>query len=298
MKTCDLCGGSDFEPELDWNGWNLVRCSNCDLVFTSPKHTEAYLQRLYSDRYYERASGYLAMQMSRLSEEDYHLPKSLGKMCRAGRGTGPLKSLDVGCGAGRIVQAFQKCGWEGVGIDLNSKAVKAGVEGGLDLRVAAVDDPELGKFDLVTGFHVLEHVHSPRKFLQKCRERLQGNGYLLMEVPNYGSYRAAKMGKDWPYLYPDGHLYQFGIHTLKRYFDEAKFVIIRVRRVHGKGPLEESEPGRTNEPRYPSRIKDFFFALRHVFYWSPTCRRIIRHVLWHSLGYGEFIRVLALKNES
>ena len=298
MKTCDLCGGSHFEPDLDWNGWNLLRCPNCDLVFTSPRHTEAYLQRLYSDRYYERASGYLAMQMSSLSEEDYHLAKSLGEMCRAGRGAGPLKSLDVGCGAGRIVQAFQKCGWEGVGIDLSPKAVRAGIEGGLDLRVAALDDRGLGTFDLITGFHILEHVHSPRRFLEKCAERLHSNGYLLMEVPDYGSYRAQRMGRHWPYLYPDGHLYQFRESTLKKYLAGAKFAIIWVREVHGKGPLEEYKPCRANEQQRQNGIKNFLFGLRHVFYWSPACRRIIRHILWHSFGYGEFIRVLAQKRET
>jgi len=295
VKVCDLCGGSQFKPELELNEWKLVRCHSCGLVFTSPRYTEPYLQRLYSDRYYERASGYLAMQRSMPSDDEYDLPKSLWEICRVGREGRRLRSLDVGCGAGRMVQTFQKTGWEGVGIDLSPKAVGTGIESGLDLRVAGIDAEGLGIFDLITGFHILEHLHSPRKFLEKCAERLQGNGYLLMEVPNYGSHRASKMGKYWPYLYPDGHLYQFKLNTLGRYLNGAKFAMIWARKVHGKGPLEEYKPSGTSEQQRPVRIKNLFFGLRHALYWSPTCRRAIRHILWHSLGYGEFIRVLAQK---
>jgi hypothetical protein len=75
----------------------------------------------------------------------------------------------------------------------------------------------------------------------------------------------------------------------------AKFAMIWARRVHGKGPLEEYKPSGTSEQQRPVRIKNLFFGLRHALYWSPTCRRAIRHILWHSLGYGEFIRVLAQK---
>jgi 2-polyprenyl-3-methyl-5-hydroxy-6-metoxy-1,4-benzoquinol methylase len=283
---------------MELDGWQLVRCQDCRLVFTSPRYTESYLERLYAKRFYERASGYFAMQMSKPSDDDYDLANSLRQICRLGREGRRLRSLDVGCGGGRMVQAFQGSGWEGVGIDLSSKAVEAGIKGGLDLRVACVDDPRLGRFDLITAFHILEHVHSPRKFLNGCAERLQGNGHLLIEVPNYGSYRASRMGKYWPYLYPDGHLYQFTMDTLRGYFQEAKFEIIWLRKVHGKGPLEDYKPGPANKPHRLHTIRNGLFACRHLFYWSPPCRRIVRHLLWHSLGFGEFIRVLAQNRRS
>jgi 2-polyprenyl-3-methyl-5-hydroxy-6-metoxy-1,4-benzoquinol methylase len=250
---------------------------------------------MYETRYYENASGYLCMQISEPSRDEYHLAKSLMKICSGKRGEGNLRSVDVGCGAGRITAAFKKCGWEAVGIDLNLKAVNIGVERGLDLRVVEIKNPSLGSFDMITCFHLLEHVHTPRKFLESCSERLVSNGYLLVEVPDYGSRKASRMGTNWPYLYPDGHLFQFTLDTIRRYLTQAKFDIVEVRKVHGRGPLEDYSSCPAIEPRRQDRLKGFFFSLRHLVYWSPICQKIIRHLFWHTLGYGEFLRVLAQK---
>jgi SAM-dependent methyltransferase len=282
-------------PEIVANGWNLARCNGCGLVFTSPRYTEAYLQKLYSDRYYERASGYLLLQSEKPSKDEQHLPKSLMKVCGIERKGLKLRSLDVGCGGGRIVEAFRNSGWEAVGIDLSLKAVDEGIHRGLDLRVVDLDDPELGKFDLITGFHILEHVHSPREFLSHCNKRLNSNGHLLIEVPDYGSRQTSRMGANWPYLYPDGHLYQFTIGTVSKYMTKAKFEVIQIHGVQGRGPFEDYSTCQTSKPQRRNKLKSFLFSLRHIVYWSPACRRVARHIFWHTLGYGEFIRMLSRK---
>ena len=293
VNTCDLCGGKLFGKESVVNGWNLVRCINCDFVFTSPRYTEAYLQKLYSERYYERDSGYLSMQIAEPAEDEYHLAKSLMKICGSNKRERKLRSLDVGCGAGRIVKAFRDSGWEAVGIDLNLKAVIAGTNRGLDLRVISRDSRELGKFDLITGFHILEHLQSPSAFLRQCADRLSENGYLFIEVPNYGCRNARKMGPNWPYLYPDGHLCQFTAETLIRYLIQASFEVTRIEKVHGRGPLEDYGSCPTRGLRKRSNLKNIVFEFRHVLYWSSKSRRFLRHLFWHTLGYGEFIRILA-----
>jgi SAM-dependent methyltransferase len=295
VKTCDLCGSSKFGPELVANSWNLVRCNGCGLVFTSLRYTEAYLEKLYSDRYYERAFGYLFMQSEKPSKDEYHLAKSLMKVSGIETKGLKLRSLDVGCGGGRIVEAFRNSGWEAIGIDLSLKAVNAGMSRGLELRRVNLDNPELGDFDLITGFHILEHVHSPREFLSQCTKRLKSNGCLLIEVPDYGSRQASRMGSNWPYLYPDGHLYQFTIDTISKYMTKAKYEVIQIQKVQGRGFLEDYSTCPTSKPQRQNELKSFLFAMRYVVYWSPVCRRIVRHIFWNTLGYGEFIRIIARK---
>jgi SAM-dependent methyltransferase len=126
VKVCDLCGGSKFDPEFVANEWNLVRCNDCGLVFTSPRYKEAYLQKMYEDRYYETASSYLSAQLLEPSEDEHCLSKSLMKICVGASKSHPLRFLDIGCGGGFIVSAFRNAGWEAVGIDLSWKAVSAG----------------------------------------------------------------------------------------------------------------------------------------------------------------------------
>ncbi len=306
VKTCDLCGGRQFDTELVSNGWNLVKCddSSCGLVLTSPRYTEAYLEKMYESRYYERNPAYLSTQVVEPSKDECSLAKSQMKKCVSKRMGGKPRFLDVGCGAGRIVAAFQNAGWDAVGIDKSLKAVSAGQNRGLDLRVTDLGNNRLGIFDMIAAFHVLEHVHSPKLFLQHCAGILVKGGLLLIEVPNYGSRRSRRMRQDWPYLYPDSHLYQFTEETLKRYLMDTGFnTIIECRKVGGRGPLESYSTTTCDEGRLSTTLrknsqpranfKSILFKLRLLIYWSSTVRQVVRYLLWDKFGYGEFIRVLA-----
>jgi 2-polyprenyl-3-methyl-5-hydroxy-6-metoxy-1,4-benzoquinol methylase len=295
VKACDLCGGLKFESELVANGWNLARCNGCGLVFTSPRYTEVYLQKMYEDRYYEIDSSYLSAQLLEPSEDEYRLAKSLMKICACPRGSQTLRFLDIGCGGGFIVNAFQNAGWEAIGIDLSWKAIIAGKSRGLDLHVAGVENAGLGKFDLVAAFHVLEHVYSPKKFLHHCTERLLKNGYMLIEVPDYGCRAVRKMRQNWPYLYPDKHLYQFTNKTLAQYLIQAKLDLIKIEKVHGRGLVQGYSPSSAGKVKNANSFKNVLLRLRPLFFWSPKGRQLLRHLFCHTLGYGEFIRVLVRK---
>jgi SAM-dependent methyltransferase len=295
VKVCDFCNGTDFEQELVMNNWSLSRCKFCGLVFTSPRYTEQRLGNIYENNYYEGALAYLSMQAAEPSEDEYLLARKLMKTCSKEIWGRRLRMLDVGCGAGRLTKAFEKCGWSAVGIELSKKAVDTGRYRGLDLRVGDLRDCSLGDFDLLTAFHVIEHVHSPKFFFQQCRERLVDNGFLLIEVPDYGSHRSLKMGENWPYLYPDKHLYQFTIKSILGYLNQGKFSSVWVRKVHGRGPLENFNHAAESMLEVGKEIKGCLFAMRRAFYWSRGCRRLLRYLIWHVLGYGECIRVLAKK---
>jgi SAM-dependent methyltransferase len=295
VQSCDLCGSDRFQSELEVKGWSLVCCEQCGLVFTSPRYTETYLQKMYRVAYYEVALEYLSMQMAEPSKAEYDLAKSLQKKCLVDRKDTRGRSLDIGCGAGRMTQAFRDSGWESVGIDLSPRAIDAGRSRGLDLRVGDLNDMSLGLFDLITGFHILEHVHSPRRFLLQCFKLLDEKGFLLIEVPNYVCKRASRMGRNWPYLFPDGHLYQFTPGTIRRYLGEMDFELIQIKKIHGRGPLENSHPCLPKGSSNWNKLKDFLFATRHFFYWSSMGRKTVRRIFWDILGFGECIQILARK---
>jgi SAM-dependent methyltransferase len=293
VEVCDLCGGSHFTREIQVDGWNLVKCNNCDLIFTSPRYTKIYSTKRYESMYYETAPSYLSAQLLDPSEDNYYLAKSLTKMCNGNRRHEKPRFLDVGCGGGVIVNAFQKAGWQAVGIDLSLKAVTAGRNRSLDLRTLDVENIELGTFDLVAAFHVLEHVHSPREFLQHCAERVHQNGYMLIEVPDYGCRAVRKMRENWPYFHPDRHLFQFTRETLTKYLTQANYDLVRIERVHGRGLVEGYISLSTQKDKSRDIFRNLLLKCRRLFYWSPKNRQLLRYLFCHTLGYGEFIRALA-----
>jgi len=296
VRVCDLCGNDGLEQELVADEWILLKCTTCGLVFTSPRYSEDCLLRMYKDRYYQNARSYLSSQLQRPPEELYRLAISMTKMFSPKNGAKVLRALDVGCGAGNTVAAFKRAKWEAVGIDLSEKAIKAGKDLGLDLRATDFADVEPRSFDVITALHVLEHVSSPKTFLNQCAACLTSGGTLVIDVPNYGCRNSRNLRECWPYLYPHLHLYQFTVNTLKKYLDSLKFDIISIRKVNGYGPAEDysSVPGH-HSPRQ-NRIKKTLQERRHALFLMPGAKPFLRWLFWQALGYGEFIRVLCQKN--
>lgn len=236
VKACDLCGASCFEPELKANGWSLVKCNTCGLVFTTPRYSEKLIRKMYESGYYKIGSRYLSDQLKKPSRDLYNLAGYTKKMVRPKNMEKNPRSLDIGCGGGYVVSAFRSCGWQALGVDLSAEAVNAGRNMGVDLRTGSIEDCELGYFDIITAFHVLEHTNSPKVFLNQCYCLLDERGFLLVEVPDYGSKRSLRMAQNWPYLFPDLHLYQFTVDSLTRYLAKFNFELCSVRRIGGGGP--------------------------------------------------------------
>jgi 2-polyprenyl-3-methyl-5-hydroxy-6-metoxy-1,4-benzoquinol methylase len=294
VRECNLCQGQTFTQELEASGWNLIRCSSCNLVFTSPRYTEEYLKSLYEKSYYEKAESYLSGQLSGPYKDLYGLAKSARKLFREEKRLN-LRSLDVGCGGGVVVWAFKSMTWESLGIDPSEKAVDSGRRLNLDLRTMGVEDPELGKFDLVTALHVLEHTYSPQRFLRDVAHRLKANGFFILEVPNYESHGSRKWRQNWPYLFPDLHLYQFTPGTITKYLEGAHFEVLKIYKVNGRGPLGNYDPGPSFGFPLRTKLKNRLFNMRKLIYWLPGSQHLLRWFYWQLLGYGEFIRVLSQK---
>jgi 2-polyprenyl-3-methyl-5-hydroxy-6-metoxy-1,4-benzoquinol methylase len=295
VRSCDLCGNSRLDPELVVDGCTLLRCSACGLVFTSPRYSEEHLLRMYKDQYYENAPSYLSSQLQHPPENLYHLAISIKKMLTPKNGARALRALDVGCGGGNVVAAFKSAGWEAIGIDLNKTAIRAGRDLGLELYAKCVAEVEPRSFDVVTAFHVLEHVSSPKTFLNQCAACLVAQGVLVIDVPNYGSRNSRSLREHWPYLYPHLHLYQFTIPTLKKYLVTVNLDEIRMRKMAGYGPAEDygSVPG--HHPLRQNRIKKTLQACRHILYLIPGAKPFLRWLFWQAFGYGEYIRVFCRK---
>jgi 2-polyprenyl-3-methyl-5-hydroxy-6-metoxy-1,4-benzoquinol methylase len=296
VRTCDLCGNGSLEEEFTVDGCTLLRCNTCGLVFTSPRYKEEYLLRMYKGEYYENAPSYLSSQLQHPPEDLYRLAMSMKKLFTPKNGARTLRSLDVGCGAGTAVAAFKNAGWESVGIDLNETAIRAGRDLGLNLYAKCVAEVEPRSFDVVTTFHVLEHVSSPKTFLNQCAACLVPQGVLVIDVPNYGSRNSLSLREHWPNLYPHLHLYQFTIPTLKKYLVTLNIGEIRMRKMAGYGPAEDysSVPG--HHPLRQNRIKKTMQECRHILYLIPGAKPFLRWLFWQALGYGEFVRVFCRKN--
>ena len=142
--------------------------------------------------------------------------------------------LEIGSGYGFLVAAFQKDGWDAVGVDPDSHAsAYARLNNGVAAITGTLADANIadGSLDVVIMNHVIEHVPDPLGMLKEIHRVLKPNGHLVMETPVYDSLTYRLLGRRERSLSCSGHIYFFTTKSLERSFRLAGFELVRRRRV-------------------------------------------------------------------
>lgn len=228
---CNLCGHYDFRViEKDESSFQVLKCNHCALVFVDPQPDSDELRDHYSENYYsewinQQKKKRVRMWQNRLNKIQRH------------RAKGTL--LDVGCGEGLFLKLAQKNGWHISGSELSPYAskyatdtLKTDIFCGDFIEAEFVDN----SFDVVTLWHVLEHVEDPKNYLKEIHRILKPKGLMVIAVPNVNdfimqlAYRAIRRRKIKLYSVNDKevHLYHFSPKTLATYFDKTEFDCLRI----------------------------------------------------------------------
>lgn len=234
---CGVCGSDEARPwgavrgagALAAHEFPLVTCVRCGLVYSRPRW--ASLDALYQEAF----RGQHGERFNRLTEtiirwmEDRRA-RSVARL----RAPGAL--LDIGCGRGIFLAALKRRGWQVAGTEVALGVAGPSHRRQLGVPILAGDFLQRrfhdGQFDVVTLWHVLEHVPDPRATLRKIRQVLRPDGWVLIGVPNLDSWQARWFGARWLHLNPPYHLSQFTVETLRRLLETEAFTIERVQHFH------------------------------------------------------------------
>ncbi|MDZ7269197.1 MAG: class I SAM-dependent methyltransferase [candidate division KSB1 bacterium] len=243
--------------------YRLQRCRDCGMVYLNPRPTEAASGRFYQHEAY--------LPFASLARRPTALQKLYDGLRRCNlnwkrRLVARLKSggalLDVGCGTGEFLACMRAAGWRVTGLERDARAANWGRrQFELDIHVGSVADLPPGRFDLITLWHVLEHLYAPRAVLQRLREYLADEGVLILAVPNLASLDAAVYGADWIALDTPRHVNHFTPATLTRLAHACGFAVRELRQL----PLDaffntlmseqlQRQTGRRRAARLPLRL--------------------------------------------
>lgn len=216
---CPMCGGAALDPEFtSTNGYDVVRCRGCRLVFVdarkAPPPSELYPAFEQSDTAAQR-SARQALSLFTLQR---------AKVVEGAKSSGRL--LDYGAGAGGFARFMAGRGFEAVGLEPYSLGTTV-EEPNLRLVRAplASAKKELGQFDVITMWHVLEHVMNPVEVLGELRSMLKPGGVLIVSVPNFASWQSEVFKGGWFHLDPPRHVLQFEPDTLADCLHRAGYAV-------------------------------------------------------------------------
>ena len=228
--ACALCGqhngdflfvGRDRLHGLSGE-FDLVRCPACSLVSLAPRPSWDEARKFYPTEYAPHRAKAVSW-LDRLIRSG-GLRKKRDIVLRHKQG-GSL--LDVGCATGDFLSLMSEDGrWNVWGVEADAQAAGCAARvAGAEVvcgRAEDVDYPP-SSFDVVTMWHVLEHLHDPKLALRHLRRALRHDGVLIVAVPVLDSVDAKFFGRYWSGYDVPRHLSTFSMATLSSMLVAAGF---------------------------------------------------------------------------
>jgi 2-polyprenyl-3-methyl-5-hydroxy-6-metoxy-1,4-benzoquinol methylase len=221
VSLCPVCGGTELKPfltttdfTLSKEEFSLVECSVCNLVITSPRPETIDLGKYYQSNDYisHTSKANTLADVLYLIARKFTLRSKRKLVNNLQQVKGNL--LDIGCGTGDFLATCRDDGWKVYGVEPNESAALSAKQKGI--QTIETLDKVSGSFQLITLWHVLEHIPDLNETLQKIRALLSPDGVLLIAVPNHSSADGKTYKEYWAGFDVPRHLWHFNQQNMEQ----------------------------------------------------------------------------------
>jgi ubiquinone/menaquinone biosynthesis C-methylase UbiE len=268
VKNCINCDCQDFTTVFSLKDYfytqenfTIQQCTNCGLRITNPRPDENALGAYYKTENYLSHSD----RNETLFDKMYHFIKKynlnhkrnlIEKFHTSG------KILDIGCGTGAFLGQFDKSRWNRQGFepDVEAREIAKKTHGIEVNDLSVLNNLTDAKAEVITMWHVLEHVSTINEQLVKIKSLLKEDGILVIAVPMSNSYDANNYEKFWAAYDVPRHLYHFTKETLEQLLSKHGFDLVE---------------------KYPMRFDSFYISLLSEKYKKsgfPLLRALIKGI--------------------
>ena len=227
----DISNKKHFLTVIDYSvskeTFDLYYDQDLDLLITSPQPSPENL-----GRYYE-SNDYISHTDSKRSlfEKAYHFVKGIAlknklnliNNCSSSKGN----LLDIGAGTGDFLLTAKQNGWETIGVEPSEKAKGNAIGKGIKFS-DSTQDLESHSFDVITMWHVLEHVPNLEIQIKELKRLVKPNGTIIIAVPNFKSYDANYYGKFWAAFDVPIHFWHFSKKAIQLLFQKENIKLEKV----------------------------------------------------------------------
>lgn len=271
LNKCPLCKSGLFlnhrevtDFSISKENFLLCKCTSCNLVFTNPRPDEKNIGKYYQSEDYISHQNKSTNIINLLYKwvRNLTIKQKVKWLNQYTVKKGSL--LDIGSGTGFFLNAAKQNNWKTWGIEPNKTARKIASNKKLKIMETIKDIQKNKKFDAITLFHALEHIHDLRKTSKKIVAMLHDDGTIFIAVPNYDSYDAKKYGNYWAALDVPRHLYHFNQAMINSFAEQVGLHVVAIE---------------------PLKFDSYYVSLLSQEYLNPKSNKLTRMVNAFINGY-------------
>lgn len=239
MKTitnCANCENSKFDLFIKSKDYSvsgelfqIVKCEKCDFFFTNPRPKDKSLDKYYlSENYMSHTNSKKGLFENLYQIVRKYSIKKKYKLISSIIKNGEI--LDIGCGTGEFLNKCKSKKWKTKGIEPSDIARKKAQENyNLDIKKSTDLSKINNQFDIITMWHVLEHVPNLNESINQFHQILKKNGKIIVAVPNLESYDCSYYKKYWAGYDLPIHLYHFSKKSIQNIFNKHRLKLIKTK---------------------------------------------------------------------
>lgn len=235
LNQCPVCSSSlltGFLNVKDYTvskeNFNIDKCNSCGFQFTNPRPDQENIGKYYQSAEYISHHDESTNLLSKVYNlvRNYTTQEKINLINRYTQNSNTTL-LDIGCGAGFFLQQCKKNNWEirGTEPDPDARTVASRRTGTHISESIESNDIQNEKFDIITMWHVLEHVHKLNETIDWLLNHLNNDGTLFIAVPNNASHDAQKFDNKWAAYDVPRHLYHFTKETMQQLLEKHGFQV-------------------------------------------------------------------------
>ena len=228
--ACPICRSTRSAPlRGPQQEWRYFRCSDCQHAWLVPTPNAQALKKHYNSAYQVPREAYF-----HTVNADFPALQGTLEQLTPGR-----KMLEIGCSYGGMLARFAAVGWKVDGVELDQRAVEF-AKRSLGLTVQAgtlreVADKLSPPYDVITAYHVIEHVPDPAAFLSQIRDLSATDGILVLRLPNASSVAARLTRGWWEWFIAPEHVNVFSPKSISLLLKEKGFTVMSQKSRRGDG---------------------------------------------------------------
>ena len=238
LVNCLVCGQNNFKTLFSCKDFvatgedfQLQYCESCSFIFTNPRPNISEIGKYYQSDQYISHSGKKKGLIYKIYDivRDFSIRQKLNLIKKYHKSG---KLMDLGCGLGYFLNGVKlDKTFDGLGVDISDDAVEY-VKNTFGINVkneSELDNLDKHTFDIITQWHVLEHVHYLNERMQQLHHLLKQDGTMFIAVPNSKSKDAEIYKEYWDGYDVPRHLYHFNQKSFSLLIEKHGFEIVEIK---------------------------------------------------------------------